>query len=584
MKLTSSASSQRRTAAAVLSSVALAAWLAPRVFSQSRGPAQITVSTRPYFAGPILRVQTNEVPVHVVVRDEHRNPVAGLTASDFHLYDDGKLQRISDFAVESAQEPVAVEKSSPTGPAANPQQVATSAGARFVALFFDDRDMTNDKLVYARRAAEQFVDKDMSGGDGVGVFTASTEQHLDFTSNRVGLIAALRQLRPHTRAAYKKTGSCPQINVYQAFLIARMNDIDALQLAVDQAETACCIKCGRSMLEALAQHQADETLSVAEQFSQSVLGSIDFAIESLAQKPGQRVLVLVSPGFWNASLQSQQDTLVDDALRANVVINSLDAKGLIAESPGGTPSDGESILTGNQREDNEAESYENSQKEMFDDVLSGLAQSTGGQFFHNINDLSHGLREMAAVPAVSYTLGFSPVKPSNGLHKLKVALAENRAHYTIEARKGYFPVSDWSASDAAALERLNHEVLAPSELANVPVSLEVQAGPLDTGGLGVGVQIRLDIRGLPFHNKNGRRMEKLLFVSALLDPDGKFIAGRLGTADLALENSGFSALEKDGLVARMVIPAAAGNYQLREVVEECVGRKMYASSTNITVR
>ena len=574
----------KRNAGAVLCALALAAWLAPRVFSQNRAPAQITVSTRPFFAGPILHVQTNEVPIHVVVRDEHGNPVAGLTASDFHLYDDGKLQRISDFAVESAPQLVPVEKSSPAQSAANLQQAAAPARPRFVALFFDDRDMTSGKLVYARQAAEEFVNKDMSNGDSVGIFTASAEQHLDFTSNQSNLIAALRQLRPHTRAAYEKAGSCPQINVYQAFLIARLNDIDALQLAVDQAETACCIKCSRPMLEALAQHQADETLSVAEQFSQSVLGSIDFAIESLARMPGRRVLVLVSPGFWNTSLQSQQDTIVDDALRANVVINSLDSKGLSAELPGGDLEDGESILTGNPTEDNEAESYANGQTEMFDDVLSGLAQSTGGKFFHNNNDLSHGLREMAAIPATSYVLGFSPAKPAKRFHKLKVVLSENSRRFTVEARKGYFPVSDSSANDAAALERLNHEVLAPGQLVGVPVSVKTQTGALDTGGLGVGVQIRVDIHNLPFHKKDGRRTEKLLFVSALLGPDGKFIAGRLGTANLALEDSGFAALEKDGLVARMVIPAAAGNYQFREVVEECVSGKMFASSINITVR
>jgi hypothetical protein len=338
------------------------------------------------------------------------------------------------------------------------------------------------------------------------------------------------------------------------------------------------------MLEALAQRQADETLSVAEQYSQAVLGSIEFAIESLARMPGQRVLVLVSPGFWNASLQSQQDTLVDDALRANVVINSLDAKGLFAEPPGGNVSDGENILTGNQREDNGAEVYENSQTEMFDDVLSGLAQSTGGEFFHSNNDLTHGLREMAAVPGVSYALGFSPVKPGKRLHKLRVALAENPRHFTIEARKGYFPASDSAAADDAALERINHEVLTTGVVANVPVTVEAQAGRIDTGGLGVGIRMRVDIRTSPFQKRGGRRTEKLLFVTALIDEDGKFVAGRLGTADLALENSGFTALEKDGLVAQMLIPAAAGNYQLREVVEECVSGKMFASSKSIAVQ
>ena len=574
------------TLSLLLCAIVFAAWHARQlVFAQNRQKPQITVSTRPYFPGPILHVRTSEVPVHVVVRDRTGEPVSGLSASDFRLYDDGKLQRISDFSAETAPSLQAPAQIAPAGSTSIVPAVAPRPRpSRFIALFFDDRDMTNDKLVYSRRAAEAFVSKDISVGDNVGIFTASGESHLDFTENRAELAAALKQLRPHTRAAYEKAGSCPQIDIYQAFLIAQMNDTDALQLAVDQAETSCCIKCGRPMLVALAQRQADETLSLAEQYSQAVLGSVDFAIESLAQMPGRRVLVLVSPGFWNASLQPQQNRLVDDALRADVVINSLDAKGLVAEPPGGNLSDGENIHTGNQREDNDAELYENSQTEMFDDVLSGLAQSTGGQFFHNNNDLAHGLREMAAVPAVSYTLGFSPVKPGKRLHKLKVALSETGRHFTIEARKGYFPTSNSAANDDEALERINHEVLAPGEMANVPVSVEAQGGQIDTGGLGVGIRIRVDIRTLPFQKRDGRRTEKLLFVTALLDANGKFVAGRLGTADLALENSGFTTLSKDGIEARVVIPVAAGNYQLREVVEESVGGKMFAATRQITVK
>ncbi|HEU5411906.1 MAG TPA: VWA domain-containing protein [Candidatus Acidoferrales bacterium] len=572
----------KRIIGAVLCMAALGTWLGPRVFSQGREQAQITVSSRPYFPGPVLHVRANEVPVHVVVRDHDGKPVSGLNANDFRLYDDGKLQRISDFSVETAPGlnfPAQISAAAAT-PSSAP---AAPPPSRFIALFFDDRDMANDKLVTSRWAAETFVSKDMSAGDHVGIFTASGEAHLDFTNNQADLLAALKQLRPHTRAAYEKATSCPQINVYQAFLIARMNDIDAVQVAVDQAETSCCIKCPRVMLEALAQRQADETLSLAEQFSQAVLGSIDFAIESLARMPGRRVLVLVSPGFWNTSLQPQQDKLADDALGANVVINSLDAKGLVAEPPGGNLSDGETILTGNQNEDNEAESYENNQTEMFDDVLSGLAQSTGGQFFHNNNDLTHGLREMAAVPAVSYTLGFSPVKPVKRLHKLKVALSEKSRRFTIEARKGYFP-TDSAANDEAALEKINHEVLAAGALANVPVSVKAETGRLDTGGLGVGVELHVDVRNLPFQKRDERHREKLLFVVALLDANGRFVAGRLGTADLALKNSGLAALAKDGLEAHLVVPAAAGDYQLREVVEECVGGKMFASSRNIAVR
>lgn len=280
--------------------IALATWAASRAFSQSRGPAEITVSTRPYFPGPILHVRTNEVPVHVVVRNEHGKLVAGLSAGNFRLYDDGKLQRISDFSVEIEQETATTQQGAPAAPSGSSAE-GTPPGVRYIAVFFDDRDMSNDKLVYARRAAETFVNKGMSASDKVGIFTASAEQHLDFTNHRADLIAALNQLRPHTRPAYEKAGSCPQIDIYQAFLIAQMNDRDALQLAMDQAEKSCCLKCANVMLEAIAQRQADETLSVAEQYSQAVLGSIDFAIESLAQMPGRRVLVLTSPGFWNTT-------------------------------------------------------------------------------------------------------------------------------------------------------------------------------------------------------------------------------------------------------------------------------------------
>ena len=94
----------------------------------------------------------------------------------------------------------------------------------------------------------------------------------------------------------------------------------------------------------------------------------------------------------------------------------------------------------------------------------------------------------------------------------------------------------------------------------------------------------MDVRNLPFQKRDERHREKLLFVVALLDANGRFVAGRLGTADLALKNSGLAALAKDGLEAHLVVPAAAGDYQLREVVEECVGGKMFASSRNIAVR
>jgi hypothetical protein len=52
-----------------------------------------------------FRVTTRLVQVSVIVSDRNRNPVGGLTASDFRLYDDGKEQRVELFSMESDRVP-----------------------------------------------------------------------------------------------------------------------------------------------------------------------------------------------------------------------------------------------------------------------------------------------------------------------------------------------------------------------------------------------------------------------------------------------------------------------------------------------
>ena len=49
---------------------------------------------------PSFRSSTRLVELSVVVTDRDRNPVPGLTAGDFQIFDDGKPQRVELFSVE----------------------------------------------------------------------------------------------------------------------------------------------------------------------------------------------------------------------------------------------------------------------------------------------------------------------------------------------------------------------------------------------------------------------------------------------------------------------------------------------------
>src|SRR5437868_3073036 len=64
--------------------------------------------------------------------------------------------------------------------------------------------------------------------------------------------------------------------------------------------------------------------------SRSNLQELDQVVTYLSQMPGQRTIILVTSGFLAQSEQPQLDRIIDHALRRQVVISALDARGLAA--------------------------------------------------------------------------------------------------------------------------------------------------------------------------------------------------------------------------------------------------------------
>ena len=138
--------------------------------------------------------------------------------------------------------------------------------------------------------------------------------------------------------------------------------------------------------------------------------------------PGNRNLVLVSPGFLlTRDHRSDEYDVIERAIRANVVVNTIDMRGLFTNIAGGdasqTPYHSAEAITFLGQADREAATQA-------DDVLAEMANGTGGTFFHNDNDLKRGLDLIAARPEYVYVLGFSPqdLKFDGAYHGLKVSL------------------------------------------------------------------------------------------------------------------------------------------------------------------
>ena len=126
--------------------------------------------------------------------------------------------------------------------------------------------------------------------------------------------------------------------------------------------------------------------------------------------------------------------VIDRATKENVVINVIDARGLWVSSAydASEPATPSSVSPLNVQ----STMWEEQSQYM---PLANLADSTGGTFFHDRNDIDQGLLHAAAEPEVSYVLGFTlqNLKLDGKYHTLRVTLT-GKQKWALQARRGYF--------------------------------------------------------------------------------------------------------------------------------------------------
>jgi len=223
------------------------------------------------------------------------------------------------------------------------------------------------------------------------------------------------------------TKECPDIDPYMAYLIWSKQDEDALGQASYDALVCAYGNDPRyyRAAETLARSTAQQQVAAADIQNQIVLRAFRNTLLKLAPTPGQHLVVLVSPGFVTPGREQDFTKLIDYALRANIVISSLDVRGLYVV---------DSLADRVQKTD-----YDKEGAAASSEVLASLAEGTGGTFFHNNNSMAEGFSRTAATPDYSYLLGFSPqdLKPDGSFHSLSVNVKSSEK-VTVKARKGYF--------------------------------------------------------------------------------------------------------------------------------------------------
>jgi VWFA-related protein len=534
-----------------------------------------------------FKVRVNLVLVRVVVRDAQGRVVTGLKKEDFQLSDNRKPQMISSFSVETP-ESHKVTASTPAAPTmesdgeASPNAAAVAAlPQRFVAVVFDDTNMLMQDTVFVRDAATRLFGA-LAPTDRVGMFSTSGQFTQDFTQDHEALRESLLRIvpRPVGNSGFH---DCPEISYYQADLIENKHDLQALAVATEDA-LVCAFNDDpnmRQQAQQLAQVTSARTLSSGDAQIEYVYRHLEETMRRLSVMPGQRIMVLVSPGFIVTTLTLESSDLVDRANRANIVINTIDARGLYAPDLLGDISD---PPHDSMRAAGFKSTYRIAGQSAQMDILAQLADGTGGTFFHNRNDVDEGLRQATAAPAVSYLLGFSPqnLKIDGHYHTLKVALT-SKQKYTVQARHGYYAPRSIADPVEEAKEEIQEALFSQDEIHDLPVELQTQFFKRDEAQARLAVLTHVDIKGIRFRKADGRNWDNLTVATAIFDENGNFVTGGEKIVEMRLLDKTFDRLGHSGFTLKSSFDIKPGTYLVRLVVRDAEGSQMAARNGAVSI-
>ncbi len=526
-----------------------------------------------------FKVKVNLVEVRVVVRDAKGKAVGNLKPQDFQLLDNGKPQVISKFSVEqTGGKPTlrAENASQPSGENAAQPPAPVSVPDRYIAYVFDDIHLQFPDLAQARNAAARQL-QSLQPTDRAAIYTTSGQTRLDFTDDRSQLIATLNRIQPRSLTNTGLT-PCPNISYYLADAIVNRNDTQALQIVTADAVNCGAVVASSVGVSASAQAQvygfARRELTFGDQEIRLSLGVLQDVIRHMATMPGQRTVILVSPGFMNINELRMESQIAERALHSDIVINALDAQGLYTNMPDASeqrppsPAIAPNMLL-----------YRTAEQQANRDVMADLADTTGGIFFHNNNDLEEGFHRLAGQPEFSYLLGFAPqnLKLDGNYHKLKVNL-KPPAEGTIQARKGYYAPKEAIDASAQARQAIEDAVFSQEDVREIPVELHTQFFKPDENDAKLSVLVRMDVRHLHFRKADGRNNNDVTVVSALFDRNGNFISGSQKVLQMHLKDETLEGRLNSGITLKSSFDVKPGSYIVRLVVRDEDGQLAAQSS------
>jgi VWFA-related protein len=531
-------------------------------------------------APPTFRSTTRLIVQTVSVKDKDGRPIEGLTAKDFTVTEDGEPQTVSFVEFQrlpttpSMNGQVTVGDAAPDAPAATPAPVspppAAAAGAvapvtdariasappgdiryrnrRLLVLYFDMTAMPPPDLLRAYNAARKFINTQMTPADLVAVMGfqgGGVRVKQDFTDNKPQLL-----------------------EVIQTLVFGEDKDGDGIPDTLE---------------EGTAFGQDDAEFAILNTDRQ--LSALQTAVGMLRPLPDQKSLVYFASGLRlnGVDNQAQLRATTNAALRANVSIFPVDARGLVATAPLGDATQASPNLVtalNGQTAGNLVNRFQRSQ-----DTLYSLAKDTGGKAMFDYNDLSLGIVQAAQAVTSYYIVGFysNHTALDGKFHRVKITL-NGGLSADVSYRQGYFADKEFAKFTEADKERqLEDALMLENPVTEITIAMEVNYFQLNRAEYFVPVAVKIPGSELALARRRGAQRTMIDFIGEVKDEYGITIQNVRDKLDIKLSDQTAAQLAKRPIQYETGFTLLPGKYVIKFLARDAETGRVGTFQTGFTI-
>ena len=516
---------------------------------------------------PTFTTNSNLVIVDVTIKDKSGNPIEGLKPGDFTVLEDNKAQKISVFEYQritmESEPPPTLTLDDQLKLPEDPKTTITSStpgriqfhDKRLLVFFFDFSSMGIPEQLRAQDASFDYLKKHITKDDMVAVlFFSGTGNPLvlsDFTSDRDVLDTVIKGLpigEDADLAGLADTGDPNGQDTGAAFV-------------------------------------ADETEFNIFNTDQK-LAAIEKAAKMLSSFAEKKALVYFSSGVSKTGVenQAQLEASINAAVKANLAIYPIDARGLMADPPGGDASKAASRGTGIFN----GSAY-NSQRASINDsqeTLYTLAEETGGKAFLDSNDITAGITQAQEGMGSYYLLGYySSNNAKDGKYRrITVKLNNKIAGAKLEHRPGYYADKVWAKLNSQDKDQQLKEALAAGDPdTDLPLALQIDYFRVGPTAYFVPVSIKIPGSVVALAAKGGASVTQFDFLGQIQDERHATVGNVRDFIRIQLDQDKALTAGRKSFQYDAGFTLEPGKYQMKFVVRENITGKMGTFQTKFTV-